>query len=292
MNTSKAMSGPIESSFAHFLDKARETNKLIEDLRGQCRLAEGLRNKSASVSLGSEQEKIVQQMEDLTANFKTVLAETKKKIEGIQTEHRARRETLQDGPETRAATIVMHVQSLSRRLSNVVNDFRTMQVSFSKIEKERLRAQYLIANPHATEDELDDLESGERGRGLLRSAFTLGDASSKKIIEEAEKRHHSIQHILGNISYLGDLAEELGEMVASSGEHIDRVQVTASTVKKASESVNRELQGVRRRRSRARKFKIVMTVIVFVVFAIFFAWILSYLGPVLSLFSGRRSDSS
>lgn len=269
-------------TFYSFLQTAQKINAEVDGLSGCIKQAEGCTMRSHGAAGGNEQEEAASQMGRITETFREKSRGVKGMLDAMRAENEA---YLADaGQDSVFPKRIAHFQSLARRFSSMVEGFKRTQVAFGTIESERLKSQYLITRPGAPEEELDALDNGEKGRGLLQSAFALGSASAQQIISHAERRHNSIQHLLGSISELGCLAQDLNDMLAFSSEHMDRVQIHVAESSRTSLHANSDLEQARVYRKRVTTLQRVWFVLAFSVSVILLFWIGGHFGAVLKAF--------
>ncbi|EPR79541.1 t-SNARE complex subunit/syntaxin [Spraguea lophii 42_110] len=265
----------------NFLSSTRNTKQKIE------RLGEYLEKfkytyklKSQSVSTENEEKMMDNQLTAINDLFKKLSAEIKLDLKNMLEETEIEKETNTDKFYLDAR--MKHWQALTRNLSNVINEYRSVQIEYNNEEKEKLKGQYLIANPYATRKQLEDVVNTEKNEDILKSAFSLQSVKNKKhIIERAKCRNESIKSIVKTINELCHMINEISEMTKGQGEMIDRIEVQISATKNKSEKTKEELTSGLAAAKRRRFWKRIFLVLIIIVILGFSIWGIASLAPLL-----------
>lgn len=226
-------------SIIKFLRSIEDINSGLKDLPEATECIKHLQRQFNGAVKEEDQKRIREGLRDAGSAF---TSKTKAIKQGIaQVKKRNDRYKSKNGETKEYQTRNMQFQGLTRRLAKAIEEFRRLQVSFNEAEKERLRTQYVIAKPNATPRELEDLETGDRGKAVLESAFTIGSRSARKVVEDAEKRHDSIQGISKSIKEVSGLTEELNVMIHTSGATVDKIDIKAKATAKTAEHAKKDL---------------------------------------------------
>jgi len=240
------------STFLDFLNRAKETNSTIAELSECVSIADSLKAQSASAQYGTHEE-IAEVMMRIQNDFRTKAEETKKTLERMREENKEHFNVF--GYDRGFAARHTHLQSLAQRLGLVVEDFRRVQRGFVKHEGERLKTQYLIANPKASQEELVALEDREKGRTLLQEVFTVGSKSAKEIVMRAERRRSSIETILQGVSELKELSDDFLAYLVTNDAEMDRVRVDVKASAGQTMQAEKTIEMVADRKIRVLKAK-------------------------------------
>ncbi|KAI5136736.1 hypothetical protein NEAUS06_1971 [Nematocida ausubeli] len=210
------------SELLEFLNKAKATNETISALVECVSIADALKTKARHTD-ENQLHHIVEAMESLYKDFKKRTCVIKQDITRMKEENSQHLDKY--GFDRSFATRNSFMQNLLRRLSLVIQDFGRVQGGFASNQKERLKEQYLIANPQATEKELHYLGEKEKGKLLLQSAFTLGNKKAKEALILAEERRNSLEALLEGISDLKDLTDDFSAIIRNDTCEMDRIHV-------------------------------------------------------------------
>ncbi|KAK1349836.1 syntaxin [Hamiltosporidium tvaerminnensis] len=171
-----------------------------------------------------------------------------------------------------------HWQVLTKKLVQAINSYRESQVNYNNIEKDRLKSQYIIAKPTATEEELEELTS-EKGQEHLKNAFSLGSSSAKQMYSRAKERSNNIQKLAESVEELCQMISDLDEMVKSSDVFIDRIGVSMSSTKHSVKKTNKDLESALRYQRSAMRIKRYIFAGIGVVVLIILIWLgIKFLG--------------
>lgn len=274
-----------------FLNSTTEVQDLVNTLPKEVDELERIKDRSNGVIKEEDREALMGGVNGITSEFTRKITIAKLRIEELHKDNEKYKK--KHGQDKQYAQRNDHFRSLTIRLADCIERFRKVQVQLSDVETERLKAQYAIARPTATEEELDNLETDESGQAVLESAYTIGSQSAKKVVEKAGRRHKSIQVLIKNIEELAKLTQELNTLVVQSGEAIDKIEIKADTHVHTTEEAKKSLEKAEIYQKRATKFKKIFFVIVFVLFvlAFFIVLILVIVQIIMFLISNKSSLS-
>ncbi|KAI5180344.1 hypothetical protein NEOKW01_0648 [Nematocida sp. AWRm80] len=244
------------TALLEFLNKAKETNNTITSLSECVQLANALKVES-SITDDQQSTELAMAMMNLHQDFKARADNIKRGIAQMKQENQEHLEKY--GPDRNFAARTTYLQSLIRRLGNVVEDFRRVQNGFAEKQKERLKSQYLIAKPNATQEELMQLDEKEKARPLLQAIFTIGDKTAKEVIIQAEKRRSTIESILKGIADLKELSDDFVAFITSTNLDVDRINTEVKQSHLDTKIAHTVIQKNIHRRIRIKKAKRAMS---------------------------------
>ena len=112
------------------------------------------KRKSNSVMNDQEEKKIDTRIQILTDFFKNTTKKVKAELKDIQNDNE---KLSSERDEFEYTSRINRWEVLTKNLSDVVDAYRSSQLDHSKEEKERLKSQFRIAKPEATDEELHEL---------------------------------------------------------------------------------------------------------------------------------------
>lgn len=240
------------SELLEFLNRAKTTNETISGLFECVSVADALRNK-ARISEEKNQQHIEDAMDYLYKDFKKRASIIKTEINRMKEENDAYLNRY--GFDRGFVARNNFMQNLAKRLSLVIQDFGKVQGGFVVTQKERLREQYLIAIPNATDEEIVALDEKGKSKLLLQSAFTLGSKTEKEALLIAEKRRNTIENILESISDLKDLSDDFSDILRTDACEMDRVNLGMVYAKTNANNAHKIINKSARRKINIRKAK-------------------------------------
>ncbi|KAI5184383.1 hypothetical protein NEHOM01_0128 [Nematocida homosporus] len=192
-------------------------------------------------------------MQSIQQDFKTRTEEIRRFLAQLKETNEAH--LLTHGLDRTFTTRNTHFQTLVRRLTHAIEDFRRIQEGFTRAQRERLHAQYLVAKPEATPDELADLEDKIRGRPILQSLFTIGNRRTKETILQAEQRRLSIEGLLHGIEEIKEVSSDLVDYISTNGCEVDRIHVDVKSTSNQAQITEKSLEKIAISRIRVQKAK-------------------------------------
>ena len=99
------------------------------------------------------------------------------------------------------------------------------QNAFKEKARERLQRDYKLANPRATESELQRLVHSEGSSMMSQQIFTMDDRrlDAKRALEDMQERHQDIMNIERSILELHQLFVEMSALVEQQGELVSHI---------------------------------------------------------------------
>lgn len=181
----------------------------------------------------------------------------------------------------------LHTFRHGRDLADALRHYQNVQCEYRQREKDKLRETYLIANPKATDRDLEMLTDGSEGEALLASAFALGSHSAQGILLQAKDRKKKIEKIVETINMLVELIEDIDRIVKKNTHVVDHIYVNMAAAEEHTGQANQQLSSalVYERRAMWIKRTLLLIVLIFIVVVIG----LKYGGDIANIF--RKSDS-
>ena len=136
----------------------------------------------------------------------------------------------------------LHMFRHGRDLSDALRNYQNVQCDYKDREKGRLKETFLIANPEASDKDLESLTDTDRGEALLASAFALGSHSAQGILSQAKNRRRKIEKIVEMINILIQLIEDIDKLVKKSTHVVDEISVHMITAEEHTVQANKELE--------------------------------------------------
>lgn len=234
-------------------DRIEKLNKLIQKLKYLSNL------KANSIMSDMEENNLDNKVSVLNNLFKEDSSDLKEKLKTIHDENK---HVNSEENEFEADTRNSQWQVLTNKLAETIELYRTEQLSHTKEEKKRLKSQFLIVKPDATEQELHELLNSKEGHKLLEKEFKPGASSSAGILKKANERNKNIKKIVDSINELVSLIDELHEMVQNSRKIVDDIEVEIDVSKKTVKEAKKDLQKARKYQQGAMFLKYVFFVII------------------------------
>ncbi|ELQ73836.1 SNARE protein Syntaxin 1, partial [Trachipleistophora hominis] len=162
--------------------------------------------------------------------------------------------------------------TLTHNLTQVVSDFRYVQVEHNNREKEMLREQYLIARPEASEKEISELMTTNNAADVLKNAF-INDNTHDLEYRQAQKRLEDIKVIVDYIDQLCQLLRDIDQMVAGQADFVDRIEIDVSVSRENTRNMNVNLRKTLKSTRRWKLFKRILLLIVGVALLVLIIWV-------------------
>nr|CAG8456439.1 3648_t:CDS:2 [Entrophospora candida]CAG8456503.1 7460_t:CDS:2 [Entrophospora candida] len=155
------------------------------------------------LSTSAQQEDVnIQKREKLMSSTKNLLIETKDRIKKIEYENV---KLPKDDPNINLRK--QRFQFLKEKFTNVLDNYRDVENTYMRQQKDRMTRQYRVVKPHATQNEIESYLNNPSSQPLFQQAVTTGEA--RAAFAEVQKRHGDIKQIEKTIEELADLFREM-----------------------------------------------------------------------------------
>lgn len=243
-----------------FLKSATETNSNIKHLQSYTdELNRYILQKQNSVMDDKEEAVLDRKIETVNDLFTKLSAKIKATIKKNQSD------TMHMKQEGEKKGVIemreLHTFRHSRDLSNMLRNYQTVQCDYRQREKGKLKETFLIANPQASEEDLELLTDGVHGEALLASAFALGSHSAQGILIQAKNRKKKIEKIVEMIDTLVQLIEDIDRIVKKNTHVVDQITIHMTSAEVHTSQANRELTSALSYEIRAMRIKRIIAVV-------------------------------
>lgn len=208
---------------------------------------------------------------NVSERFKGLISEIQKEIGDLSVKIKK-----EETPQMRH-----HIKGLIERTKRIVGAYAISEQQILKKEKENQRNQYLIANPSATSEELDQLDDEDLAHAVIEAAYSLGNKEATEKLEEAKKRSKNIFEIVKDIEVLNEIGNSLQNLILEANREISGTRVASYVAQENTEKVNLEMEKTRIRRQKNRTFKLLGLLIALIIVILLAGYILKALKPIL-----------
>eukprot|EP00123_Amoebidium_parasiticum_P007159 comp17925_c1_seq1/m.18209 comp17925_c1_seq1/g.18209 ORF comp17925_c1_seq1/g.18209 comp17925_c1_seq1/m.18209 type:complete len:302 (-) comp17925_c1_seq1:578-1483(-) len=159
--------------------------------------------------------------------------------------------------------------ALSRKFVDTMKEYNDVQTKFKSKYRERVKRQFKIVKPEATEEEVEAVLDSEQGNTIFaQQILSQGHAEAKQALEDIQDRHKDIVKLEKSIKELHELFLDMAMMVNKQGEMIDRIEIQVAAGADYVEEAVVELQEAVKLQSLARKKQLTILAIVLIIVAV------------------------
>ncbi|OMJ17426.1 Syntaxin-like protein psy1 [Smittium culicis] len=117
-------------------------------------------------------------------------------------------------------------QALSKNFASLITKYQQIKHEFYDKSKMRLKRQFLIAKPNATEEEIDDAIENQQANNIFAQAVLNSNRSgeARRVLKDIEDRHKDILNIEKTINELATMFEQVSGMISEQQEMIDNIE--------------------------------------------------------------------
>ncbi|KAJ2448190.1 hypothetical protein EV183_005563 [Coemansia sp. RSA 2336] len=158
----------------------------------------------------------------------------------------------------------------------VCEDVKAMMEGYSNVAKkyssqyrEKLKTQYRIANPSATEEEIDDAVYNDNAHQAFATAVSNSSKvqSATRVLSNVKQRHDDVKKIEKTIEELAAMIFEMAQMVDEQQEAIDHIEdaieESSAQVEEGHKAIGQAI--VYRKKSRKRAWIFILLAVILLV---------------------------
>jgi syntaxin 1B/2/3 len=191
------------------LNDCRQVSRSIDDL--EARLPELQRlQKSFASGTGTSNQQIEALSADIMTGYRG-LADRVRRIKGMPGA---------GDPRNRP-----QVDSLDRRIRKAIQNYQQAEAGFRKEVQEQQRRQYLIVNPNATREELEEASETSGDVQIFQQALMNSgrQGQSQSTLRNVRERHDAIQQIQRTLEELAQLFQDLDQMIVEQEPMVEQI---------------------------------------------------------------------
>lgn len=194
------------------------------------------------------------------------------------------------GPSQEVSVKRAQHSGLAKKLMDAASAYQEVQSRYKEQYKNRIRREYRVAKPGATEQEIE--EAIQANTNVFASQIaTQQIAKHKKAYEDINLRHQEILKIEKSVTELYDLFIEMQQMLEVQQEQINFVESNVETAVGDIEQGNKEMQKAIKHRKSSRKISWIICICVTIVIVVAVILIYNYvIDPILLKNIDRRPN--
>ncbi|OLY79437.1 Syntaxin-1A [Smittium mucronatum] len=245
-----------QTSDAQFFSLIDDVKAKIRDLESKTRDVRNLSEKT----LTSINDKAFQasrvELEQLNNQVDSEMKQTKQDLEYIQ--------SVCNEPwlsRTQSIARIGRHQTLSKLFASLISQYQQIKHDFYDKSRQRLKRQYLIANPSATEDDIDNAIDNQQISNVFAQAVLSSNRSgdARRVLKDLEDRQQDILNIEQTINELAAMFEQVSGMISQQQEMIDNIELGVEEADVNVMGATSEVAKAVVYRKRARKVSILIS---------------------------------
>ncbi|CCD26669.1 syntaxin NDAI_0I01000 [Naumovozyma dairenensis CBS 421] len=256
--TTKATNSNNGNDFIQFMNRINEINQDLEIYERNINEIEKLQRQLLIQVNEEEESSIRYQLDNIVSQTSSLQNQLKFNIKDAQ------REGLHDTNKQTQA------ENSRQKFLKLIQDYRIIESNYKDENKQQAKRQYLIVQPEATEEEVENAISDTNGQQIFSQALLNANrrGEAKTALAEVQARHQELLQLEKSMAELNQLFNDMEQLVIEQQEN---VEVIDKNVEDAQEDVeqgvghtNKAVKSARR----ARRNKIRCAIICFIIFAI------------------------
>jgi len=202
-----------------------------------------------------------------------VVEETKTIINGVKTRIKAIDLMNQKLPAASGDTQIRRTQhsALTKKFIDAVGHFQNVEREYRQKYRQKMEKQYRIANPQATEQEIQNAVNDESAGQVFAQQVmqTSRTGEAKKVLREVQERHEDIKKIEKTILELNALFQEMSLLVNNQQTIIDNIEQHVEGIVDHVDEAGKQLDtAIQHRRSSRAKLWCICFCVVLIIIAI------------------------
>ncbi|CAG8499344.1 1121_t:CDS:1 [Paraglomus brasilianum] len=272
---------------AWFLDETRVIDQRIAEIQTNITRINELQTNILTGTSSQQEATNARERESIMTHTKSILFEIKDKIKAIEREN-AR--LPRDHPELNLRR--QRHAHLREKFTNVLEEYRGIEEGYRQKQKERMARQYRVANPDATQTEIDSYLNNTSNQPIFATSL-VRTSDARTALAEVQKRHDDIKQIEQTIGELADLFNEMQLLVEAQDDVLVNIEENVDETLMKTEQANEHLTTATMSALAARKKKWICLGISLLVAIIVIAILVVYLHPknIIPSNSGNTSNT-
>lgn len=254
---------PVQRDPNAILNDCREIGRAIDDLESRLTDLERLQR-----GFTSNNGVTTKEIDDMSVDMMTVYRALTDRVRRIKSNPDASQ------PRNRS-----QVEVLDRRIRKSINTFQQSEARFRKDVQEQQRRQYLIVNPDATEQEIQEATQDGGDTQIFQQALLNSNrrGQAQSTLRHVQQRHDAIQRIEKTMMELQGLFQDLDRMVIEQEPMVQNIEQKAEETNTHMEAGTAELGTAVVKARAARKKKWICLGICIAIIVVVIIVVLAYL---------------
>lgn len=165
-------------------------------------------------------------------------------------------------------------QNLAKKFIDGLTKYQTIQQQYQRAQQERVKRQYLIVNPNATQEELeavaDDQHAGPVFAQQLLSSQRYGAVRNQ--LDSVQQRHDEIVKLAQSIEQLHQLFMDMQTMIEAQDAYVmqvsNHINETAASTRKAADEMRVAVKHKKTSIKRKRLMILCCVILLLVIFSL------------------------
>lgn len=151
--------------------------------------------------------------------------------------------------------------ALTAKFQELVREYQDTQTNYKSKYEEKIKRQYKIARPDATEEEMDRAVHEEDASKVFMQELQGQPQAVIDATEYIKERQRDIIRLEKSIHELHQLFMDMSVLVDSQGELINQIEYNVTASEVYIEQGNQQLEGALRRKRRHRKMMVALVIL-------------------------------
>lgn len=246
-----------ESDFVDFMGRINQINGGLDTYEQLINNVDTY-HKRLLAEVNEDQEMQLRRMlDDIVAQTGTLQYQLRNEIKEVQ------REGLDDGSKQAQA------ENCRQRFLKAIQDYRIIESNYKEENKEQAMRQYMVVQPDATPDEVENAVSDVGGQQIFSQALLNANrrGEAKTALAEVQARHQELLKLEKTMAELTQLFNDMEEMVVQQQEQVDTVDKNVDDaqgdVEQGVGHTNKAVTSARR--ARRNKWRCIIIVIIIII---------------------------
>jgi syntaxin 1B/2/3 len=208
-----------------FLDQISHVKESIQQINYNVNRIQSFQSSMLQTADAGELSRNRQAVDNLTTETQNIMTHVKQKLKEIE-------------PTSRHSDLAMRkntFSSVTRSFMDAIENHRQVALQFQKAEAQQLERQIKIANPNATQQEIQQAVAGaEQGRNAVFAQQLMQSVggeyrrnNAQNALDAVQERHEDIRRLAKSVQELSVLFEEMQQMLESQSKVLETIEQSA-----------------------------------------------------------------
>ncbi|CAG8529951.1 3481_t:CDS:1 [Ambispora leptoticha] len=245
-----------------FLQETIAIDQIITTLNENIKSLNNIQLQIIQSTSTHEEQKYTRAREPIAVSTKNLLFQVKDRIRNIE------RENLELAHKKNDIGLRKNQYArLKEKFSNTVNNFRTIEQTYRRLQEERIARQYVVVNPNASEQEIENFVKNSSNQLVFQDA-SLRSSEARAAAAEVQKRHNDIKNIEKTIEELVALTEQISLTIEEQEDFIKEIEKNVEVTDTNLHKTTSHLSSAQKHGISARRMKWIVASIIFLIIVI------------------------
>lgn len=268
-----------------FLAEVRNIEEDIASLDGHVKAIDQLQRRAVQAVSQQEEKRVSNRVAEISREANASASNIRNRMHGLKDRINPQASDYQIRKN--------HIDNLARKFMQALQRFQEVQMNHQHKQQEKIRRQYLIANPDATEEELRNAMNADDASPVFSQRLMMSQrgAEARRVYQDVEDRHQQVVKLAKSIEQLHALFMDMQTMVETQDQLVISIGDTVDKTERATEQAATEMREavVQKKASRKKCMMLICCLIILLIVLVLVILLVPMFGEKPLIFSIAKS---